>query len=446
MQKHITRRLRFGLQRGLHLFPEPHHEVAIVNNSGLFFTLASIRKHGIEAHPNVSLITPDFWLDKTHSDYDDLDWGQTPLGLPWFVRNEFNKIFKHQDRHAYIRWGQMKEVRRFVISELKGYGIPIYTGIPDISLDDDIYKIRATERTFSVPKYRSHFYNSFRVANVDHKIDELNDVNFRKPHTEIYNRSMQENSNCPISILGSNRSTLWVARHFPSIPIACIAFQHPKKALFSGEVLPKNLSFYPVSGNSRDFYIEPSNVLSGGIFIRSENQERYSDFSGEFYCAIGLKHKPEVTNSVEAFQKTLFPTGQENLDALGEWINPEEQPIGGLVEATSRWAYITNNLYWAYECYCYHESTSINVIANRFEQAGIILSDDFFDVLNAMILNQRTVPSLEGLIDLYQKSYQSVCPMVTQKKLDEIGTLLNHIENERVEFDQSEPSPPSNTP
>lgn len=79
----------------LHNFSVPRTEVVIANNSGLFFTLATIKKHGRARHPDVYLVKPDFWLDWLHSDYYNLDWGQSPRGLPWFVRNEFYKIYPH---------------------------------------------------------------------------------------------------------------------------------------------------------------------------------------------------------------------------------------------------------------------------------------------------------------------------------------------------------------
>ena len=44
------------------LFSKVHHELAIVNNSGLFFTLASLREHGKAAHPHLNVVIPEFWI------------------------------------------------------------------------------------------------------------------------------------------------------------------------------------------------------------------------------------------------------------------------------------------------------------------------------------------------------------------------------------------------
>lgn len=421
-------------RRFLHLFPTETHELAVVNNSGLFFTLASLRKHGVSAHPRLNVVIPDFWLDKTHSDYDELDWGQTPLGLPWYIRNDFTSLYKNHSRHDYIRWGQYKQLRAFAIEELKSLGVCVSTGTPRLTHEDGKYKVFTKERTFSIPSLVSHIYNSFRVPNVNHGLEELQGDVFHRSHTEIYQQPREKVEQGCYVVVGTNRSAIWVANHFPNTPFACIGFKHPQKALFSDETLPKNLIYYPKDRNLRDYTIEKSYTREGLVIISVKNHSSdLIDFAGDFFCSIGLVHSPEITHAVHPNSLTLYPVDDDNLQNIGTWINPEEQPIGGLAEATSRWAYATNNLHWAHEVYCYHTGTTIDYIATRFEQEGIILSYDFFDELNALIRNEIKVPAVQKIIYLYQSAYKKVCPNVTENKLNEIKELLEKIDDERTQ-------------
>jgi hypothetical protein len=104
--RHPPQRPRPSFQaRQLRLFSKPRHEVIIANNSGLFFTLASLKMHGMHAHPHLRVIAAPFWLDISHTDYDDLNWGQTPRGLPWYARHEFQEIYPRHSENEFIKWG-----------------------------------------------------------------------------------------------------------------------------------------------------------------------------------------------------------------------------------------------------------------------------------------------------------------------------------------------------
>jgi hypothetical protein len=60
-------------------FPEPHPEIVIASNIGIFASLLTLAKHGRDAHPNLSSIVPSHWLDRVLSSYYGLELGATCL-------------------------------------------------------------------------------------------------------------------------------------------------------------------------------------------------------------------------------------------------------------------------------------------------------------------------------------------------------------------------------
>jgi len=140
----------------LHNFANPRTELVIANNSGLFFMLAALKKHGKAKHPDIYLAKPDFWLDWLHVDYYDLDWGQSPRGLPWFARNEFYKVYPHHPEDKTITWHQFQELRKHILSELYGLGVKIHTGVPNITDRSSYYRVDTLEGSFCLNKELSY--------------------------------------------------------------------------------------------------------------------------------------------------------------------------------------------------------------------------------------------------------------------------------------------------
>ncbi len=129
---------------------------------------------------------------------------------------------------------------------------------------------------------------------------------------------------------------------------------------------------------------------------------------------------------------TLYPSAREVLASYGGWVSPGELPIGSLAEATSRWAITTNNMSWAYECYCYHPTQTIEYIANRFEEAGIDLNYKFFDKLNSLLLLEQKIPDDKRINQLYRQAYEDTYYDVTENKRNQIETTLARIDQERL--------------
>jgi|GEM_PF-7133301 len=410
----------------LNTFSRPTNEVAIVNNSGLFFTLSSLREHGVDAHKNLKIIMPDFWLDKTHSDYDNLDWGQTPRGLPWRVRNEFSHIYPSHGENDYIRWKQFKELRKYAIEELKKLHIQIYTGVPEIKNLSTSLEFITNESSFILPSNNIHIYNSFRVLKTNHGIRVLNGPEYKRSHTDLY---FKPKNLAPetIVLLGTGRSTIWAAKHFPLSLIACIGNNSPEDSLFKNEneQLPDNLIFFFSEKKHQDSILFPTVDYDGKVMIKNDKFSENIEFIGDFYCAIGAEQNLTLTKFLPKDCVTLFPFKKP-----AQWVSSEKLPIGGLMEATLRWAIITNNMEWAYETGCYHGSLS-DYLVIQFENNGINLCNKFFDRLREIIFHESDSPDCNKTIDIYKNTYKYIYPNVDKKTLDKIHTILEDIENSR---------------
>lgn len=426
-------------RRFLYLFARPRPELIIANNSGIFFTLASLKMHGSRFHPNVHLVMPEFWLDKAHIDHDSLHWGQTPRGLPWYVRQEFLEIYPNHKENELIRWGQFKELRKHAVQELEKNGVSIYHGTPNLTKNNSGYLVTPKNGdSFSIPS-NTFIYNSFREPDLEHS---LSGIASAPSHTRLYTMCAESVPNS-IILIGSGRSAIWAAQHFKQSIISCIKRENSRLPLFENESRPSNLIEFPVEkfkprGDQfeivpADFY-EPGNGASNtSAAILDLNMGL--NISGHVYCAIGLKPNHNITNCVNSENLLTFPT--ERL----QWSGSEETPLGSLMEATQRWAAATDNLSWAYETYCHHESNFVDLFTKKLEEVGVILPYKFFDVLrDKTLLMQKTDPTLnkmplrspssEQVISLFKDAYSSTFENETS------NAVLKTLEEELTKIDQ----------
>ena len=373
-----------------------HHELVIASNSGIFFTLASLKKHSSKFHPSVKLVMPEFWLDSVHKDYDNLDWGQRPCALPSNVRKEFLDIFPDHGNNKLIKWGQIKELRNYCIGQLKKFNnVELYTGKPTIHRTGNIYQITTNERKFSMPVDDTLVYSSFREPDIEHGLgNHLPKIS----HVDLYKLGRNDIPKRVI-ISGNGRSLIWLAQHFPNTLFACIKPRDLDYRLLSNENLPKNIITYnleDIKNNSLEVSYDPDKEE---MLIYDKNNPANS-FIGKFYCAIGLKRDPSITEMVPL--NNLISYGNN----IPNWIAPsEELPVGSLTEATMYWATLTENLEWASELFCYHQQNIHRGVFEKLEKSGIMLNDKFYDLLRQNILQLKQVPSLDEIIKIYQCSY-----------------------------------------
>jgi hypothetical protein len=402
--------------RSIYNFIKTRDEVAIGNNSLLFFIHGAIIMHGPKAHPSLRIIIPEFWLDKAHSDYDNLPWGQTPRALPWYTRREFAKLFPKHPYEKLISWQQFKTLRSHTIKELQNYST-IYHGTPEIIKNSDNYQIILPHDTFHVPQ-SSFFYNSWRVHRKNHGLVNL-PLNILS-HTELYKHAKNDIPE-QIGIIGAGRSVVWLAQHFPNTMLHCIVNKEHALARLQNESEQDSTNYYSLTDfppHGKKYIIETNNLNHNSRII--EVATGTCLFEGAIFTAIGMQHSTETVMNINHNNVLNYPYNP----IYNNWISAEELPLGGMTEATLRWAEATNNLDWSYELYCYHEEPFRNMLTRKLAEEGIIATSLFFDILKKNILklgddNLYEIPihirSQEVILDVYQQSYAQAC---NSKNLD----------------------------
>jgi hypothetical protein len=307
----------------------------------------------------------------------------------------------------------------------------VYTGIPKIVKQDDHYTVSTHEDTLLLPS-STYFYNSFRVPDIDHDMGNLPKIS----HTHLYTMPQAEVPKTVI-ILGGGRSTIWAGLHFPNTLFACIKSKAIDFPLFKSELLSENILPYDKEDfiMNNIFEIRPSiEQPEKAIILDKENKGR--DFEGGIYCAMGLKPRFDITQSVHKDNLLKYPYVQFT------WVAAQDElPVGSLVEATLRWAFATENMMWAYETYCYHEESFINVFTHHMENVGIVLPYTFFDELRKNILGIaeqkegiRKAPTHEETVQIYLNSFTKACGNdISSATLIKFEAELRKIESNRIE-------------
>lgn len=397
----------YVFNRQLRLFNPTRPEIVIANNSGIFFSLASLKYHGKSSHPNLRIILPEFWLDKVHSDYDGLDWGQTIRGIPWYARQEFFEIYPNHEADKLITWKQYKELRKYVIEKLISSGIPLLHGTPSIMKNNDnSYNISIGTEKFHSPS-NTYFYNVFRKPNIQHGMEGLPEIS----HTQLY-CSPREQVPSSIIVAGSGRSTKWLCDHFPLSNFTCIKRPKAEFVIFDGEELPSNLEIInsDIIGPGKDLEASTYQEKGKTISYLSNLKNPTNSFVGEFYCAIGLMPDLGVTKVVPDKNLLIYPYHNKF-----DWFAPDFIPVGSLLESTLRWAVSTENLSWAFETHCYHENYFINIFISHMEKKGIVLPLLFFDELRKCMLRiyedqagkkVKSIPDDEQIIKIYKSCFK----------------------------------------
>ena len=385
---------------GLHNFATPRTEVVIANNSGLFFTLATIKKHGKAKHPDVYLVKPDFWLDWLHSDYYDLDWGQSPRGLPWFVRNEFYKVYPHHPEDKAISWHQFQELRKQILSELYGLGVKIHTGVPTIADKGHYYRFATNEGSFCLSKTDNfHVYNSLRLPKVDHGLEIAGTpISVARSATELYRYDRKFTPSACV-LVGNGRSAVWAAQHFPDTAFVVIGLDE-SLPLIKGEDRPENIQAIFKKSEFLKYFTLRQNKEDRKMLDIVPNNSNTPLYQGMMYCTLGFQFKRDLTSLFNPDVLTI-PIGEEKR----KWIAVESLPPGGLMEATMAWAASTQNLYWAYEPSSYHPADFMNQVVSCLEKSGLKFSLKFFDHLGQKILSKTKELSDGECVELYKECY-----------------------------------------
>lgn len=402
-------------------------QIILTSNSGLFDAWRSIKYHLIKdglRHSDVTIILTPFWLDKVHSDYYSLPWGQSPSQLPLFFREEFFEIFPKHPINEKITWGQYITLREYIIKKLLDHVQLYRTSSTEIEIKKNLdeYLIKFDSHTLRVSK-TSHFYELVRVPNLDHKLQFSENTKSLQgiSHVELYTKPSKEieSQHAQLIGIGDGRSAIWLANHFSNIIIANIV--NKDYPLLHSEKKPDNLIPYLQEDFDKKLYV----IETNGKKISIINQRNNSKFTGEnLYCMMGfipLTLTKEVNPSQVTHGGITIP----------HWNAPQELPIGSLSEITCRWALLTENPDWIDEP-AYFYDIPIKTIIEKIEESGLTIDCKFFDSLKYEITHTNSLTQ-EETIEKYKFCYQKSHPNVTESDLKKLENVLLKYEENRLQ-------------
>jgi hypothetical protein len=387
----------FGVRRLHDFYKSPRPEVVIGSNAAIFASLASLQRHPINAHPKLTFICPEFWLDSIHYDYRNLDWGQTILGLPRCGRELLKRIYPNYPDNKLLTWAEFQELRLFAKEELKKHSNLVFIpGLPTITKENSILKIHIEnkgDKSLIEIDINAHFYNWARKF-AHHAFKGIP----QRSHTEIYKRP-KDTLPTTLIILGHGESMAWLEQHFPTISFINLKRPHDtiqdnpryKKESFS-RVLVIVEPHYQILPNT-------SNPLTHATIYDLKSGKKYE---GEFFTAIGLRSIPEITALIPKTSKDEIPNSNES------WVHPKDLPVGSLLDSYMQWMESTNNLEWAYEPQAYHSKPFALLLSKYMKNNNINVNVDFFNKLDHTIELLPTMVDDNSCFEIFVRSYKEV--------------------------------------
>lgn len=396
------------LLRELHKFVSPRPEIVIGNNTALFATLHGLKKHGVESHPDVTIIYPPFWLDEINADYYSEHWGQTIYGLPRIARELFKPLYAEYEEHEFIKWYQYQKLREKVVEILETvYQVPIYYGIPtieNISKDTITISVATNDGPLVIEKpISTHFYSWYRIPK-KHSIQGM----VQRPNFEIYKLPKNLVPDLDIISLGASLSTVWLAKHFSTSTRKIICLKSKSDKLPIDIPSNKSVDYSKITVlNIEDIEYGPivdpkdsrglkqqSNEL---LYIRHGSQE----YRGIFYSSIGFE-----AGKIKGLDSLPLENITANSNKFSQWVSTKNLPVGSLFQSFAYWNEMTNNLEWVFEPQGYHKTGFPELL---MKSVSVPLDIHFFNELEKRLndfdnpLPESLEPTL--LIEVYKSVY-----------------------------------------
>ncbi len=393
-------------RRSLWFLSPPRPELVIGNNTALFAVLASLRKHGIDQHPQLRLICPEFWLDTVHQSYLDESWGQTQPGLPKVARDMFARLYPQHNLDKILTLRQVQELRIEALRTIEeDYRIPVYYGNPAIKqLADKNFNITIQQSIGEVSLQAAEdtcFYFWYRVP----KILTMGGMAHRS-NIEIYKQPPDHiPNNVDIVTMGGGLSVMWLAKHFThesnTRRIICIKYRTDTLPSIPANQAIDMRRIIVLDIDKTDISFAKTHPEFAVVYSHEHRQT----YRGVFYTSLGTVLPLDVIKEVPETQ-VMSPRRWP----VSKWIAAKNIPRGSLMENILQWFEITDNIKWGFEPQSYHEAANNLICFLKSECADLIIDAMFFHALEASILQlDNPLPDEEVkpfLVELYSKTYR----------------------------------------
>ena len=388
------------------------HLTVMGNNSILFATLSALKHFGKEAYPKITVVCPDFWLDKVHHECLEYNWGQTAYGLPNLVREIFFRYHPNYPDNKLINWGEYQQVRMMAMEELASFpNVDFHQENPlEVIKKNDTFEILLHNKKLSVPS-ETFFYLWYRSPRM------VSDI--KNSHVKLYELPPVQAPN-PIIAIGHGLSFVWLLRHFPDRKI--INIKRPSENIpevpansdidLGKEIDTKRLIIY----TNKEVDLRFDEKGEQAVVISSKSGEILHE--GHVYAATGFLPDHSLLKSVPDNNKILmpyydekgkqyFPTDVDTIKLLEDkFVSPRNIPEGSLAHSYTALMELTKNISWTSEPMFYFKKSQHELLKTEFEKIGIKLSLSFFDKLDNEILKAKNPQNAKKSLELYLKIFK----------------------------------------
>jgi hypothetical protein len=398
--------------------------IVIAGNNAMLFAAADILKHfGRHNFPTIDFFYTGFWMDRVrldHDHYGNLNWGQTPYGLPKMVRERLFKINPDFPEDKYVPWSLFQSVRQHAMQELQAYkDVNFHFGKPEkiAQNKDGTYSIFCNNNETLAPA-NSWFYWWFREPRPVNKSCI--------PHTELYTMQKHELPEIVI-VVGRGLSLVWLLDHMPShmriINIASPESQITQLPVNSHINIEQAARTERLKVYTTDRYrLIPNDAGTIGNILDLENGRMVFPQGFPIYVAAGLQPDHRTCAQIPADKILLIP----HIGLRGELIAPRDPKTlslfedkfiaardvatGSLPHAYSVLMYLTNNIDWTADPSKYLNHPMAELLKTSAQSSGIDLRLEFFDRIDARIGSLDHPLNFEKALQIYIDEFKKIQP------------------------------------
>lgn len=380
----------------------------IFSNNSIYFHLLTMAHNEFKPHwksepvelRDCTIVSPPYWLDQTHPDYGQFDWGHSMIEMPLPARIIAKQMYPNYPVDRPVTWlmfRKMRECAKTMMNQIPGITYHEDTPVQITKSPSNSYSIDLLSGvTIGVPENTS-FINWWRIP-ARHGIAGL----IQRSHLDLYCQPLDRAPE-KLIVFGSGLSILWLAKHFPRTQIISVKLRD--------QIVPKNPRV-PIEDLKNLLILNSDEIdfesINDQMIIRELATGK--KYQAPFYQAIGFKpnndffkHIPGLTvYSIESIEPT--------------WIAPEVLPEGSLLESVIRWHVVNDTVDWTFEPMSYHKNQSFpTMIQEGMRNMGIELKVEFFNKLEESILRLRVFPSEEGFQALFHAAFDIQNPTADEK-------------------------------
>lgn len=429
-------------------------DIYLAQNSLLF----SVNNISLENRPMPHIVKVPMWLDDVSQVYDNLTWGQTTISFPSTVRTLLKQHFPSLMPDEFVTWGHIKAIREARTHELRCMhdakklvfhdlcGEVASTDVHGaLSLERNVDAISVSCRgstLFTLPFSRvERIINGISIPRpIDSSVARNFGLGEIRPHTELY--SMPSVPKIILAI-GAGLSTVWLKKNFPDSKLIVVCYDKTKPLIripSNEDVDYNSIVMVEEDDIKRSCHNDSLATVYDNDGSLIEFDPRESTFSTAGYI-------PHISITDRVKHEGIMIT-TDCVD-LRDWTAPQNIPKGSLTaRLMGYYALLGDDPCSFYELQYFDGDITPYVLQCKCRKQGIVLPENFFDVLANKIRLLSDPLTVDGECELYLEAFQEAAGADRNSEMEKrflgvIDALQDEVASRESGFMLSDRSPQS---